>query len=79
MKGNLEKGTKMFAFWIFVICVCLTGAFVIGKIAFMIIDVIYRLVTNRNLSIDIKLATGWSMDEIRMIWRDEYLVEHGYL
>lgn len=79
MKGNLEKGTKMIVFWIFAIGVCLMGASILGMMVFMIIDVIYRLITKRNLRIDIRLATGWSMDEIRKIWNDEYLVEHGYL
>lgn len=69
----------MFVFWIFVIGVCLTAAWMFGTMAFMIIDVIYRVITKRNLRIDIRLATGWSMDEIRVIWNDEYLAEHGYL
>lgn len=79
MKGNLEKGTKMTIFWIFAIGCTITAATMIGAMAFMVIDIIYRLITKRNLRIDIRLATGWSMDEIRKIWNDEYLVEHGYL
>lgn len=41
MKGNLEKGTKMIVFWIFVIGMCFTAATMIGAMAFMIIDIIY--------------------------------------
>lgn len=69
----------MIVFWIFVIGMCFTAATMIGAMAFMIIDIIYRLITKRNMRIDIRLARGWSMDEIRKIWNDEYLVEHGYL
>ena len=63
----------MIVFWIFVIGMCFTAATMIGAMAFMIIDIIYRLITKRNLRIDIRLARGWSMDEIRKIWNDEYL------
>lgn len=79
MKGNLEKGTKMTIFWIFVTGITITAATMIGAMAFMVIDIVYRLITKRNLRIDIRLATGWSMDEIRKVWKDEYLEEHGYL